>query len=510
VISTGGGTTLQGNGGNDVLLGGSGNDIYAFGLNDGADIISDAAGGNDAISIVTGSPLNSASISTFNFERVGLNLVIKVGSTQVTVRDHYGSGTVESISFTNGGTIFGYQLNTTNYAISDDDSSPLTENGSAADVIASSSGSETLNSQGGNDLMFGNSGVDTINAGDGNDRLVGGGDNDTLNGQNNNDTLIGGTGADTLSGGTGSDTFVLTDTASSDSITDYASGEIIDITSLVTTAGSLSGFVRLTAAGQLLVDTNGGGDGYVTVATLTASVNATVRYSTGSGIATAVIVSGAPPIALDLDSDGEVSFLGTDAGASFDYGAGTVATAWVAGNDGLLVRDANHDGLIGADEIVFATSGSDLEGLARYDSNGDGQLSDADEGFGNFGVWQDGDSDGQVDAGELQSLLEHSIASISLSSDGIGYSAAGGDVSVVGSGSFTRTDGSTGVLADAVFATGGLVGDGGVTSFGMPSDVRERLLEVKAELAAKGSDAGEANGLAEHGWVLHPDPVQLI
>ena len=155
----------------------------------------------------------------------------------------------------------------------------------------------------------------------------------------------------------------------------------------------------------------------------------------------------------------QVSFLGTDAGAAFDYGGGTVATAWVAANDGILVRDGNQDGQISADEIVFATSGSDLEGLARYDSNGDGQLSDADASFGEFGVWQDADSDGQVNSGELQSLTAHSIASISLSSDGQSYTAADGDVTVVGTGSFTRADGSTGVLADAVFATGGRVSD---------------------------------------------------
>ena len=151
--------------------------------------------------------------------------------------------------------------------------------------------------------------------------------------------------------------------------------------------------------------------------------------------------------------------LGTDAGATFDYGGGKVATAWVGPQDGILVRDANHDGQVSADEIVFATDGSDLQGLAVYDSNGDGQLSAADSAFAEFGVWQDADSDGQVDAGELQSLTAEGIASISLSSDGVGYSAAGGDVSVVGTGSFTRTDGSTGVLADAVFATGGRVAE---------------------------------------------------
>jgi hypothetical protein len=62
-----------------------------------------------------------------------------------------------------------------------------------------------------------------------------------------------------------------------------------------------------------------------------------------------------------------------------------------------------------------------------------------------------------VDKGEMHSLTALGIASISLSSDGIGYSAAGGDVSVVGTGSYTRTDGSTGVLADAVFNTGAAV-----------------------------------------------------
>ena len=330
-------------------------------------------------------------------------------------------------------------------------------------ILFGQNGSDGVSGGTNDDALYGggNAGdTDTITGGNGDDYLIGGIGNDSLTGGLGNDYLRGGAGIDTLVGDGGTDTFVLTSAATADVISDYAAGEIIDITALLTTgAASLSGFVRLTAAGQLQVDADGGGDGFVTIATLTVGVNATVRYSTGSGTADVVIVSGAPPIALDLDGDGQVSFLATDAGATFDYGGGTVATAWVAGNDGLLVRDGNHDGQISADEIVFATSGSDLDGLARYDSNGDGQLSAADDGFADFGVWQDADSDGQVDSGELQSLTAHSIASISLSSDDVGYSAAGGDVQVVGTGSYTRTDGSTGVLADAVFATGGRVGD---------------------------------------------------
>src|SRR5207253_4501791 len=457
IVSSNGGATLQGNAGNDALLGGSGNDTYVFGLNDGSDVITDSGSGNDTISITTSTPLNSTSITNLNFERTGLNLAINVGNTLIVVRDQYaGTGAqIENFTFSNGGTIFGYQLNTTGYKISTDATSPLNEGGTQ-DVIASSSATETVTAGGGKDLVFGNGGSDTLNGEAGNDLIMGGDGNDTIDGGGDNDTIVGQGGADQLTGGSGTDTFVLTDAATFDTITDYAVAEVIDITTLLTTAGSLSGFVRLTAAGDLQLDANGGGNGYVTIAHINAAgVNATVTYATGAGTtATVTVVSGAPPIGIDLDGDGHVSFLATDAGATFGCGGGTVATAWVAGNDGILVRDGNHDGQASATEIVLATSGSDLQGLALYDSNHDGQLSSADAGFADFQVWQDANSNGVVDTGEMQSLTAVGIASLSLSSDGIGYSAAGGDVSVVGTGSYTRADGSTGVLADAVFNTG--------------------------------------------------------
>ena len=147
------------------------------------------------------------------------------------------------------------------------------------------------------------------------------------------------------------------------------------------------------------------------------------------------------------------SFIGTEAGTTFDYGYGKVGTAWVGPQDGILVNDANHDGQASANEIVFSTGGSDLEGLAQYDSNHDGQLTAADAAFSQFAVWQDANSNGVVDAGEMKSLAALGITGISLSSDGVSYSAAGGDVQVVGTGSVTYADGRTGVLADAVFAT---------------------------------------------------------
>ncbi|MFL6854032.1 MAG: hypothetical protein ACJ8D3_01080, partial [Sphingomicrobium sp.] len=165
-----------------------------------------------------------------------------------------------------------------------------------------------------------------------------------------------------------------------------------------------------------------------------------------------ILPDSTPPVVLDLDGDG-VEFLSQDAGVAYDYGNGSVATAWVGPDDGLLVRDANGNGTVdGASEFVFGGNGqTDLQALAsQYGSTLD--VNDAD--FAKFGVWQDANSNGAVDAGEFQSLTAQGIASINLVSDGASYSAAGGDVEVAGSSTYTRADGSTGVVADASFLTG--------------------------------------------------------
>src|SRR4029453_6722795 len=139
----------------------------------------------------------------------------------------------------------------------------------------------------------------------------------------------------------------------------------------------------------------------------------------------------------------------------YDYnGDGTKeATAWVGPHDGILVRDANGNGTVdNASEFVFGHDGlTDLQALAsQYGAPLD--ANDAD--FGKFGVWQDANSNGAVDAGEYSSLTALGIASINLVSDGQAYSAAGGDVEVAGSSTYTRADGSTGVIPDASFYTG--------------------------------------------------------
>ncbi|WP_349236032.1 VCBS domain-containing protein [Altererythrobacter sp. TH136] len=165
-----------------------------------------------------------------------------------------------------------------------------------------------------------------------------------------------------------------------------------------------------------------------------------------------VFIDATAPVALDLDGDG-VEFLSLAAGVTHDYGAGTVSTAWVAPDDGLLARNTGT-GL----DLVFTDDApgafTDLAGVRlAYDSNGDGKLSAHDAQWSSFGVWQDADSDGVVDDGEFTSLEAAGITAIDLVSDGQAYTAAGGDVRVSGSATYTRADGTVGSLADAVFGT---------------------------------------------------------
>ncbi len=156
--------------------------------------------------------------------------------------------------------------------------------------------------------------------------------------------------------------------------------------------------------------------------------------------------------------------------------------------------------------MVFATTGSDLEGLAVYDTNHDGQLSSADANFAQFAVWQDANSNGIVDSGEMTGLTAIGIASISLSSDGVGYSAANGDVSVVGTGSVTHADGSTGVLADAVFKTGAL----GAVQAG-PAEPANSNNVLLAAIAAAGLAAAPAAAEVHSDQSLAPaEPESVV
>ena len=158
-----------------------------------------------------------------------------------------------------------------------------------------------------------------------------------------------------------------------------------------------------------------------------------------------------PPIVFDLDGSGIRS---TEITASFDIdGDGTKdQTGWISGGQGFLALDRDGDGLIthGA-EISFIQdlpgARTDLEGLSAFDSNSDGIFDAQDERFGEFLVWQDANENGESEAGELLSLQEAGIASITLTGTPEQQSDEG-NINIVATSTFTRTDGSTGAVGD--------------------------------------------------------------
>ncbi len=166
------------------------------------------------------------------------------------------------------------------------------------------------------------------------------------------------------------------------------------------------------------------------------------------------------PVVLDMDGDG-AEFDGIEEGIEFDVdGDGQMErTAWANEDDAVLIYDGNQNGQVdGRGEFAFADyaqneGATDLEGLREgFDSDGDLMLTAQDAEFDKFALWQDADGNGVVGQGEFQSLSEAGIESIGLVSDGIEYSAAGGDVLVHGQSQVQYADGSTGVAADASFA----------------------------------------------------------
>ncbi|MEM6381296.1 MAG: FG-GAP-like repeat-containing protein [Pseudomonadota bacterium] len=165
------------------------------------------------------------------------------------------------------------------------------------------------------------------------------------------------------------------------------------------------------------------------------------------------------PIVIDIGADGVEIAPQHQNYTFFDFDNDGYAerTAWVGKNDGLLVYDANEDGEVTASEIAFATltdvDDTDLQALAAlFDTNNDGYLDNADSEWSKFRVWQDYNSDGNVDAGELKPIQDV-VQNIRLipDNDQQGLSLSDGTFlfNVV---DVLLTDGRTSSAADVAFA----------------------------------------------------------
>jgi hypothetical protein len=166
---------------------------------------------------------------------------------------------------------------------------------------------------------------------------------------------------------------------------------------------------------------------------------------------TSVLAAHAAPLVFDLNQDGQLDFTHT----TLSVDGHTIHTDWAGANDGILLWDKFGDGTLqDSSQYVFGqNTGSDLSGLAQtFDSNKDDLFDDQDTQFKQFGVWQDGNQDGVVDAGEFLSLAALGIASLSLTNDPLPRSHVSDDVEVNGYTHATLADGAIMLVADAIFS----------------------------------------------------------
>lgn len=161
--------------------------------------------------------------------------------------------------------------------------------------------------------------------------------------------------------------------------------------------------------------------------------------------------NGGYPVLLDLSGNGlsinplssSSQFLDLD-GDGYQH-----RTAWAGAGTGVLVLDADGDGKISrSSEFVFTewdqTATSDLEALKSvFDTNHNGLLDAGDERWSEFKVMVDG---------QLVSLASLGIASIGLTATGSDQNFTDGSA-ITGTAQFTRTDGTTGTVGDAVLVS---------------------------------------------------------
>ena len=157
------------------------------------------------------------------------------------------------------------------------------------------------------------------------------------------------------------------------------------------------------------------------------------------------------PLVLDLDGNGiAVSALGVagqpgSSNVHFDFsGNGHLdRTAWVGSGDGILVRDANHNGKVdGASELFGSDNQDGFNVLEAFDTNHDNKIGSGDDVWADLRVWRDANGNGVVDDGELQTLTDAGVASINLARTQSGVSI--NDSKIGYTGSFTREDGTIG------------------------------------------------------------------
>ena len=169
------------------------------------------------------------------------------------------------------------------------------------------------------------------------------------------------------------------------------------------------------------------------------------------------------PIIFDLNGDGVTTVAKDSDIVRFDLDNNGFAerTGWVNKYDGLLVRDLNGNGRIDNGSELFGNytklangqmAANGFEVLNDLDDNHDGQITAADTAWKTLRIWQDTNQDAHSAKGELSTLDELGITSISTKyQNSTEIDTAGNAHKQISSA--RRSDGSSIAVSDVWFTT---------------------------------------------------------
>ena len=168
------------------------------------------------------------------------------------------------------------------------------------------------------------------------------------------------------------------------------------------------------------------------------------------------------PLIVDLDGDG-VETIGTNSGVYFDHANDGFKenTGWVGKDDGLLVRDINGNGQIDNGTELFGNNSvlsngqkakNGFEALKDLDSNQDYVFDQNDAAWNEVKVWKDSNSNGIVDEGELLTMEQAGITGFDLNYQSQSRDDANGNAHLQTS-TITKADGTTADITDVWFKT---------------------------------------------------------
>lgn len=153
------------------------------------------------------------------------------------------------------------------------------------------------------------------------------------------------------------------------------------------------------------------------------------------------------PLVLNLAGGTVTTTSLSDSGVRFDMQAdgNSVKVGWITADEGLLVYDSDHSGIVNNGSKLVAGFEALNELAAADGASADGLLNAEDAIWDKLKVWIDVGCDGIFAPSELHSLEELGISGINLSS--VSQNIASNGNTILGIGSFLTADGGVGAMA---------------------------------------------------------------